>query len=63
VSSVGIIGEADGPSAIFIAGNNSKEQAKHTACSSLYFLPQSKVEWRMKFYVKETKDISLEIVV
>jgi len=63
VSSIGIIGGSDGPSAIFIAGNNSKEQTKHPACSSLHFFQQSKVEWRMKFYVKETKDISLEIVV
>lgn len=61
-SSVGIIGGADGVSAIFIAGKASNDQKKYAACSSLYFDPVPKVEWRMVFYVKENEDIYQEIV-
>lgn len=59
--SIGIIGGADGPSAIFIAGKSSDEHNMHYAYSSLHFSPVSKVEWRTTFYVKENEDLCMNI--
>jgi hypothetical protein len=60
-SAVAVIGSADGPAAIFIAGKSSKENDKRIACSSLYFTQVPVVEWRTIFYVKENEDVSLDI--
>lgn len=59
---VSIIGGAEGPTAIFIAGKNSEENNMRLACSSLHFIPVPKVEWRTIFYVKENKDFNIEII-
>jgi hypothetical protein len=60
--SVGIIGGAVGPSAIFVPGKGTEEYNWRTTCSSLHFSEVSQVEWRMMFYVKETEDIEVEMI-
>ena len=55
---VGIIGAADGPTAIFMAG-------KGEPCgtfSSLYFEPGKPVEWRMRFYEKRVEDLEVKLL-
>lgn len=61
VSSIAIIGGAEGPTAIYIAGKDAKESRKHTTCSSLSFVNSSQVEWRPIFYVKDREDMKLTI--
>ena len=61
VSSIAIIGGAEGPTSIFIAGKDAKESEKHTTCSSLHFNKTLQVEWRTIFYVKEREDMKLTI--
>ncbi|MDF2537476.1 MAG: hypothetical protein K0S76_497 [Herbinix sp.] len=60
--SVGIIGSADGPSAIFVVDKGTKECNWRTVYSSLHFSEVPQVEWQMMFYVKETEDFYQEIV-
>lgn len=60
VSTIAIIGGADGPSAVIAGVPNSPDQPKlHAACSALTFEPQITVEWRMTFRVKTVEDISI----
>lgn len=57
-SAIGIIGGADGPTAIFMAG-------KGEPCgtfSSLYFEPGKPVEWRMRFYEKRVEDLEVKLL-
>ena len=44
--SVGIIGGADGPTAIFLAGRQGIQV--HSVCSALHFEPVETVEWKMQ---------------
>jgi hypothetical protein len=63
--SVGVIGRArsiGSISAIFAPDLGIQEYRWRTACSSLHFASVSKVEWRTMFYVKETEDIELEVL-
>ncbi len=55
VASIGIIGGADGPTAI-IYGNSSEQGRLSVACSSLHFEPVEDVEWRMVFHEKQYED-------
>ncbi len=57
--SIGIIGRAVGPTAIFFAGSNACKL--HTACSALHFNPVDDVEWRMVFHEKTGEDITVEL--
>lgn len=52
---MGIIGGADGPTAV-LCGPERQEKL-HAACSSLYFEPIDRVEWRMVFYEKQVEDM------
>lgn len=54
--SVGIIGGADGPTAVFIG---SKPRA---ACSSLHFSPEYDVQWQMIFHEKMQSDITSTLI-
>lgn len=56
-ASIGIIGGADGPTAIFIGGNAPPKQ--HATFSALHFEPVTDVEWRMEFYEKRRADTTL----
>lgn len=59
-SSIGIIGGADGPTAIFVGGN--MQGKRRAACSSLHFKPVADVEWRMVFYEKIREDTTVELL-
>ena len=58
-AAIGIIGGADGPTAILISEPSARQS--HLACSALHFVPPTAVEWRFVFYDRsgETKTIEL----
>ncbi|MGN0341750.1 MAG: hypothetical protein ACI4DO_03060 [Roseburia sp.] len=56
-ASVGIIGGADGPTAI-----SRNTPTRHAACSSLYFEPVEEVEWRAVFSEKMMDDVDVELI-
>ncbi len=59
-SSIGIIGGADGPTAItFVKEENAKI---HMAMSALHFEWKDQVEWKMIFRVKQMKDIEVKLI-
>lgn len=60
VSSIGIIGGADGPTTIFVGAH--AQGKRRAACSSLHFEPVADVEWRMMFYEKMREDITVELI-
>lgn len=54
---VGVIGGADGPTALFVSGG------AHTACSALRFSPDSRdIEWRVTFEASPRDDFSLSLL-
>ena len=57
-SAIGIIGGADGPTAIFMAGKGEPR----CTFSSLYFEPGKPVEWRMRFYEKRVEDLEVRLL-
>ena len=58
---IGIIGGADGPTAI-VCGGSSKEKL-HAACSALHFEPvEGDIEWRIVFNIKNSNEMSLELI-
>lgn len=59
--SIGIIGVADGPTAIFFAGK-LEESKLHNACSALHFEPVDEVEWKMVHRIKMGEDIAVELI-
>ena len=68
-SSLAIIGGADGPTAIFVAGISRKSGDKervseslHMACSALRFEPVDDVEWRVEFREKLREDIKVTLL-
>lgn len=65
-ASIGIIGGADGPTAVFVgaannAVNNSEDDIRHAA-SSLRFEQAKKVIWRAEFFVKDLDDMNIELI-
>ena len=70
VSGIGVIGGADGPAAVFIAGKNNacgpesgnaseNGAAPYVACSSLYFYPPQNIRWRMLFLEKNMENLEI----
>lgn len=57
--SVGVIGSADGPTAIIMGSNTPK---LHAACSSLHFEPVEEVEWRAVFSEKRMEDMEVCLI-
>ncbi len=53
-ASIGIIGGADGPTAIFVAGKEKLQN--HTACSSFHFQPVEEVNWLPVFHKQTAED-------
>ena len=47
--SIGIIGGADGPTALFVTAK-SEDKAVLTTCSALHFAPPKKITWRIVFH-------------
>lgn len=59
---IGIIGGADGPTAIVFGGSERKEKLC-AAYSALHFEPiQGDVEWRVRFIVKQFEEVSLSLI-
>lgn len=61
-ASIAMIGGADGPTSVFLAGKDAAASPQHTAFSSLYFEPQEQIEWNMLFYVKSMEDIKINVI-
>ncbi|MBE6540891.1 MAG: sodium ion-translocating decarboxylase subunit beta [Ruminococcaceae bacterium] len=59
--SVGIIGGADGPTAILF-GPKKDDVEKHVALSALTFEPVETVDWVMTFREKTVDDISVDLI-
>lgn len=59
-ASAAVIGGADGPTAVFMAGK-SRVPDKHTVCSSLHFERVQKVEWKPVFLVAQREDMTLTV--
>lgn len=57
-SAIGIIGGADGPTAIFMAGKGEPR----CTFSSLYFELGKPVEWRMRFYEQRVEDLEVKLL-
>ena len=58
-ASVGIIGGADGPTAVIVGARTPK---LHAACSSLYFEAVESVEWRAVFSEKLMEDVDVCLI-
>ncbi len=56
---IGIIGGADGPTAIIYGNTPSK---LHAACSSLHFAPAETIQWRMVFHEKPFADTTVSLL-
>ena len=56
---VGIVGGADGPTAIFVGAPTPK---LHAVCSSLHFEPVGEVEWRAVFSEKLMDDLDVCLI-
>lgn len=59
-AAIGIIGGADGPTAI--SGGQGGQKNLHTVFSALHFEPVSRVEWRMIFHEKKCDDITVSLI-
>ncbi len=57
---IGIIGGADGPTAIVFSHKNLPKP--HAACSSLRFAPAQEVRWRMVFHEKQLSDMNVQLI-
>ncbi len=60
-ASIGIIGGAAGPTAIFLASKGTTKL--HTACSALHFEPVDEVEWCMVFRHTACENATVEIII
>lgn len=60
VCCVGVIGSADGPTAVVFGGGNRGRL--RAACSALHFEPAENVEWRMVFYEKRCADVVVTLI-
>ena len=58
-AAVGIIGGADGPTAIVLG--TGKVEAYHMACSALHFKPVDTVQWRMVFRERRVEDLTVPL--
>lgn len=58
---VGIIGGADGPTAITV-GEADSQGKLCAACSALHFAPVEDIEWRIVFHEKTCTDISIQMI-
>lgn len=60
-ASIGIIGRADGPTAIIMQPIN-KNPKLHMACSAVTFEPADEVEWHVVFHHAACEDIVVELI-
>lgn len=60
---IGIIGGADGPTAVILSdGKSGAKAASHAALSALHFKPQNNIEWKMVFSEKLVDDIETALL-
>ena len=59
-ATIGIIGGADGPTAIYIA--TAQEEPSHSVCSSLHFEPAKQIEWFPIFQLTPEKPQSIQLL-
>lgn len=57
MSAIGIIGGADGPTAVFFGNADEKSQKRSVAYSALTYQPQAEIEWKLVFTEKTFEDI------
>ena len=57
---IGVIGGADGPTAIFVAGQEHSEL--HATCSSLHFSDEYEAKWQIVLHERTRPDITAELV-
>lgn len=60
--SIGIIGGADGPTAIILSQGEKKTVAQHVALSALHFEPTNNVEWKIVFREKLMEDLEVDLI-
>ena len=60
VGVIGIIGGADGPTAVFVSAGSAPKL--HAACSALRFEPREDVLWEITFREKLTEDLTVELI-
>lgn len=61
VASVSVIGHADGPTSIFLAGKLEKKEEGRIACSALHFEPVEDVVWQPVFRVDEDDCVTINL--
>lgn len=60
--SFGIIGGADGPTAIIMGQPNAQAPQTHMAISALRFEPANQIEWRIVFQEKPNEDLTVSLL-
>ena len=58
-AAIGVIGGADGPTAMVMGSSTPK---RHAACSSLRFEAVEEVEWRAVFSEKRMEDLDVRLI-
>lgn len=61
-ASIGIIGGADGPTAVMFSHGVDGSAEIHIACSSCHFEPAKTVEWQPVFREKTCEDIDIKLI-
>ena len=61
-AAIGIIGGADGPTAIFMGRPAGKTSQPRMASSSMRFEHVDEVEWRIAFLEKLYEDITIQVI-
>ena len=60
--SIGIIGSADGPTAIIFLQGAEAKTTQHAALSALHFEPANHVEWKIIFREKLMEDVETDLI-
>lgn len=60
--SIGIIGGADGPTALIFSSGRKTKASPHAALSALHFEPEDDIQWQIIFREKLVEDIEVDIV-
>lgn len=60
-SSVAVIGSANGPTSVFVAGKVKSELHLKSICSPLFFEPTPVREWYVAYFVKRREDLRVEL--
>ena len=61
-AAIGIIGGADGPTAVFVGRPNRKTSQLRMASSSMRFEHVDEVEWRMVFLEILHEDLTVRVI-